>query len=212
MTWLERGTVVPEDMNITDNYCGTMWDFKFSRRRVWCSELSSGLYCRVEWLSTIFLHGSITQKTVLNIILRYCLSSIALLLVEANRSAFHTQHYGLQWFVLKPVLRVGNVGVVSSKIILTVLKRASLKPEISVVSIKLHIYPPNSLFIRLSIYLFSLSICLIYPTIHPSVLQSIYSYLCIHSLAHLFIHLSIYLFTYLPTYLIYPCLFYLPIT
>jgi hypothetical protein len=29
-----------------------MRDFKFSRRRVWCSELSSGLYCRVEWLST----------------------------------------------------------------------------------------------------------------------------------------------------------------
>jgi hypothetical protein len=23
-----------------------MWDFKFSRRRVWCSELSSGIYCR----------------------------------------------------------------------------------------------------------------------------------------------------------------------
>jgi hypothetical protein len=29
-----------------------MWDFKFSRRRVWCSELSSGLYCRVKRLST----------------------------------------------------------------------------------------------------------------------------------------------------------------
>jgi hypothetical protein len=29
-----------------------LWDFKFSRRRVWCSELSSGLYCRVKWLST----------------------------------------------------------------------------------------------------------------------------------------------------------------
>jgi hypothetical protein len=29
-----------------------MWDFKFSRRRVWCSELSSGLYCRVKLLST----------------------------------------------------------------------------------------------------------------------------------------------------------------
>jgi len=70
-----------------------LWDFKFSRRRVWCSELSSGLYCRVKWLSTdvsevrtasiirdgwrqyaplkrrstIILHGSITQKTTLNI-------------------------------------------------------------------------------------------------------------------------------------------------
>jgi hypothetical protein len=71
-----------------------LWDFKFSRRRVWCSELSSGIYCRVkllstdlsevrtasiirdEWqyaplkrLSTIILHGSISQKTTLNIIL-----------------------------------------------------------------------------------------------------------------------------------------------
>jgi hypothetical protein len=55
-----------------------MWDFKFSRRRVWCSELSSGLYCRVKWWwwrqyaplnrrSTIILHGSTTQKTALNI-------------------------------------------------------------------------------------------------------------------------------------------------
>jgi hypothetical protein len=25
-----------------------MWDFKFSRRRVWSSELSSGMYCRVK--------------------------------------------------------------------------------------------------------------------------------------------------------------------
>jgi hypothetical protein len=60
-----------------------MWDFKFSRRRVWCSELPSGIYCRVKWLSTdvthpwwwrqyaplkrrstIILHGSISQKTV----------------------------------------------------------------------------------------------------------------------------------------------------
>jgi hypothetical protein len=53
-----------------------MWDFKFSRRRVWCSELSSGIYCRVKWWrqyaplkrrSTIILHGSISQKTTLNI-------------------------------------------------------------------------------------------------------------------------------------------------
>jgi hypothetical protein len=62
-----------------------MWDFKFSRRRVWCSELSSGMYCRVKWLSTdvlevrtwrqyaplkrrstIILHGSTSQKTTLN--------------------------------------------------------------------------------------------------------------------------------------------------
>jgi hypothetical protein len=27
-------------------------DFKISRRRVWSSELSSGMYCRVKWLST----------------------------------------------------------------------------------------------------------------------------------------------------------------
>jgi hypothetical protein len=61
-----------------------VWDFKFSLRRVWCSELSSGIYCRVKWLSTdvsevrthpwwwrqyaplkrrltIILHGSISQ-------------------------------------------------------------------------------------------------------------------------------------------------------
>jgi hypothetical protein len=25
-----------------------MWDFKFSRQQVWCSELSSGMYCRVK--------------------------------------------------------------------------------------------------------------------------------------------------------------------
>jgi hypothetical protein len=30
----------------------TMWDFKFSRQRVWCSDLSSGIYCRVKLLST----------------------------------------------------------------------------------------------------------------------------------------------------------------
>jgi hypothetical protein len=28
------------------------WDFKFLWQRVWCSELSSGTYCRVKWLST----------------------------------------------------------------------------------------------------------------------------------------------------------------
>jgi hypothetical protein len=50
-----------------------MWDFKFSRRRVWCSELSSGMYCiRDPWWwrqyaplkrqSTIILHGSTSQK------------------------------------------------------------------------------------------------------------------------------------------------------
>jgi hypothetical protein len=33
-------------------YFSSMWDFKFSQRRVWFSELSSGLYCRVKWLST----------------------------------------------------------------------------------------------------------------------------------------------------------------
>jgi hypothetical protein len=68
---------------------------------LYCSELSSGLYCRVKWLSTdvsegwiihpwwwrqhvplkrrstIILHGSTTQKTALNIILaavRTCIS------------------------------------------------------------------------------------------------------------------------------------------
>jgi hypothetical protein len=28
------------------------WDLKFSWQRVWCSELSSRIYCRVKWLST----------------------------------------------------------------------------------------------------------------------------------------------------------------
>jgi hypothetical protein len=35
-----------------------MWDFKFSRRRVWSSDLSSGMYC--------ILHGSTSQKTNMN--------------------------------------------------------------------------------------------------------------------------------------------------
>jgi hypothetical protein len=80
------------------NVLHAVWDFKFSRRRVWCSELSSGIYCRVKWLSTdvsevwlppsseihpwwwrqyapvkrrstIILHSSISQKTTLNIVL-----------------------------------------------------------------------------------------------------------------------------------------------
>jgi hypothetical protein len=44
-----------------------LWDFKFSRWRVWCSELSSGMYCHVKWRSTIILHGSTSQKTIVNI-------------------------------------------------------------------------------------------------------------------------------------------------
>jgi hypothetical protein len=35
----------------------------------WFSELSSGMYYRVKWFSTIILHGSTSQKTILNIIL-----------------------------------------------------------------------------------------------------------------------------------------------
>jgi hypothetical protein len=30
-----------------------LWDFKFSRRRVWCSELSSGIYCRVMMMEAV---------------------------------------------------------------------------------------------------------------------------------------------------------------
>jgi hypothetical protein len=54
--------------------CTHLWHFKFSRRRVWCSELSSGLYCRVKLLSTadvslkrrttLILHGSILVYTL----------------------------------------------------------------------------------------------------------------------------------------------------
>jgi hypothetical protein len=80
-----------------------MWDFKFSRRRVWCSELSSGLYCRVKWLSTIILHGSTSQKTILNIILYLCseLSSkkilnIILAAVRSWNLTYFTYDYFLQ--------------------------------------------------------------------------------------------------------------------
>jgi hypothetical protein len=34
-----------------------------------CTDWSSGMYCRVNCLSTIILHGSTSQKTILNIIL-----------------------------------------------------------------------------------------------------------------------------------------------
>jgi hypothetical protein len=49
---------VPEGITYFSNFSRRqnvllIWDFKFSRRRVWCSELSSGMYCRVKWLSTI---------------------------------------------------------------------------------------------------------------------------------------------------------------
>jgi hypothetical protein len=39
-------------MSLSKSSRKAVWDFKFSRRRVWCSELSSGIYCRVKWLST----------------------------------------------------------------------------------------------------------------------------------------------------------------
>jgi hypothetical protein len=65
-----------------------LWDFKFSRRRVWCSELFSGLYCRVEW------HGSITQKTALNIS-HFCLpdkTSLHLVILKASYLTWTRQH------------------------------------------------------------------------------------------------------------------------
>jgi hypothetical protein len=37
-----------DQLGLTPN----LWDFKFSRRSVWCSELSSGMYYRVKWLLT----------------------------------------------------------------------------------------------------------------------------------------------------------------
>jgi hypothetical protein len=55
-----------EKLKIDAASTDAMWDFKFSWQRVWCSELSSGLYCRVKWWSAIILHGSITQKTALS--------------------------------------------------------------------------------------------------------------------------------------------------
>jgi hypothetical protein len=39
-----------------------MWDFKFSRRRVWCSELSSGMYCRVK-SSSLMMEAVRTSET-----------------------------------------------------------------------------------------------------------------------------------------------------
>jgi hypothetical protein len=52
-------------------FCGAFYQCSspVKHATVWCSELSSGLYYHVKWLSTIILHGSTTQKTALNIIL-----------------------------------------------------------------------------------------------------------------------------------------------
>jgi hypothetical protein len=49
--------VLPCKMIVDRRFRGTYClhhpdDFKFSRRRVWSSELSSGMYCRLKWLST----------------------------------------------------------------------------------------------------------------------------------------------------------------
>jgi hypothetical protein len=50
-----------------------LWDFKFSRRRVWSSDLSGPWWWRqhvpLKRRSTVTLHGSTSQKTNLNIIL-----------------------------------------------------------------------------------------------------------------------------------------------
>jgi hypothetical protein len=67
----------------------SMWDFKFSRRRVWCSELSSGLYCRLKRRSTIILHGSTTQKTALNI------TSMCLSLLFATTHNYDKETYSV---------------------------------------------------------------------------------------------------------------------
>jgi hypothetical protein len=47
----EGNNIRSRPWNISSFIC-KQWDFKFSRRRVWCSELSSGIYFRVKWLST----------------------------------------------------------------------------------------------------------------------------------------------------------------
>jgi hypothetical protein len=50
---LHQGIIVHHDpigCQITKLY---LRDFKFSRRRVWCSELSSGLYCRVGMMEAV---------------------------------------------------------------------------------------------------------------------------------------------------------------
>jgi hypothetical protein len=75
-----------------------MWDFKFSRRRVWCSELSSGLYCRVVVLMMAAVRTSETSmhftKTTLHYIPEGChlysfiLSWLSLMCVCSDKPKF----------------------------------------------------------------------------------------------------------------------------
>jgi hypothetical protein len=81
----------------------TVWDFKFSRRRVWCSELSSGLYCRVKWLSAIILHGSTTQKTALNNAFNVSLFKERVLLQrwrQEEMKIWMQSHYTAVWWIV----------------------------------------------------------------------------------------------------------------
>jgi hypothetical protein len=71
-----------------------MWDFKFSRRRVWCSELPSHpthpwwwrQYAPLKRWSTIILHGSTSQKATLN---KNLLEKLILLLLARYATACH---------------------------------------------------------------------------------------------------------------------------
>jgi hypothetical protein len=85
-----------------------VWDFKFSRRRVWCSELSSGIYCRVKWLSTDV--SEVSQKTTLNICGCVCVGQLKECTVTNRRNGqnlFQCQMlfyvYVFEW--IKPILR-----------------------------------------------------------------------------------------------------------
>jgi hypothetical protein len=83
-----------------------LWDFKFSRQRVWCSELSSGIYCHVNLLSTdvsevrrskIILHGSISQKTILNTISGFVCCPSDICLIHNEKYDLFTTYFREQW-------------------------------------------------------------------------------------------------------------------
>jgi hypothetical protein len=80
-----NGAGLHHNSHAVNRQSSQMWDLKFSQRRVWNSELSSGMYCRLStdvsdvrahpWCrqhvhlkrrSTIILRGSTSQKTILN--------------------------------------------------------------------------------------------------------------------------------------------------
>jgi hypothetical protein len=83
--------------------CLTLWDFKFSRRRVWCSELSSGFYCRVNRLSTdVSIYTAVQPRRQL----RTSLSDVLFLFIEWV--SFVCLHYTEQYFWDRSALSEGR--------------------------------------------------------------------------------------------------------